>query len=236
MLEHLGKRVYFIGSDYVFPHYVNDITKELVKKNGGTVVGEKYAPLGTSEFSSQIAEIKRAKPDVVFIDVVGTDGVALVKQISQFGLREQVEITGIPTFAGEVLPGIAPVAQGVYTVERYMDKVDNPVSKAFVAEYHKRFGTDAPVSTIAAQGAYGSLLMLKAAAEKAGSTDGDAIADALPGIKVESPAGEIEMNPDNHIVTGPMRLLKIKGNNFDLVEDFGQIPAVGQSGCSSKDV
>ncbi len=236
MLENLGKRVYFIGSDYVFPHFVNDVTKKLVEENGGTVVGEKYAPLGTSEFSSQIAEIKRANPDVVFIDVVGTDGVALVKQMRQFGLSDQVKLTGIPTFAGEVLPGISSVAQGVYTVERYWDKADNPTNKKFAAAYQKQYGSDNPVSTIAAQGAYGSMLLIQAAAESAGSTDRDAITDALPGTKVESPAGEIEINPDNQVVTGPIRLLRIKGNNFEEVEDFGEIPAEGQTGCSSKDL
>jgi ABC-type branched-subunit amino acid transport system substrate-binding protein len=236
MLENLGKRVYLIGSDYVFPHFVNDLTSKLIEENGGTVVGTAYAPLGTSDFSSYISEIERAKPDVIFISVVGTDGIALVKQLNQFGLRDKVELTGIPTFAGEVLPGIADVAQDVYTVERYWDKADNPVNEKFAAAYHAKYGDEAPIGTIAAQGAYGTLLLLQAAAEKAGTTDREAVAKALPGVTVESPAGEITVNPDNNVVTGPIRLLQVKGDNYDEVQDLGQVPHPGHSGCSSQDV
>jgi urea transport system substrate-binding protein len=236
MMENIGKKVYFIGSDYVFPHFVNDITADLVEKNGGTVAGKAYAPLGTSEFSSHISRIERADPDVVFISVVGTDGVALVKQIGQFGLRDKVELTGIPTFAAEVLPGIANVAQGVYTVERYWEGLKNPVNEKFAAAYRKKWGTEAPVSTIAAQGAYGTLLLMKAAVEKSDSIEGEKVAAALPGTSVESPAGKITVNPENNVITGPMQLLQIEGNGYRLVEELGEVAHQGHAGCSSKEV
>jgi urea transport system substrate-binding protein len=236
MLKHLGKRVYFIGSDYVFPHFFNDVTAKLVEANGGTVVGSSYAPLGTNDFSSYISKIKDAKPDVLFISVVGTDGVALVKQVGQFGLRKQLQITGDPTFAAEVLPGIADVAQGVYMVDRYWQGLDNPVNKKFVDAYRAKFGDQAPVSNIAAQGAYGNLLLLKAAIEKAGTADKAAVAKALPGTSVESPAGTITVNPENNVVTGPMRILQIEGNDYKLVEDLGEVAHQDHAGCSSGDV
>ena len=106
MLDQFGNDVYFIGSDYVFPQFVNEIVSGIVEENGGQMVGAAFPPLGTSEFSSYIADIEKADPDILFIGVVGTDGVALVQQIKQFGL-EGVTLTGIPTFANEVLPGIA---------------------------------------------------------------------------------------------------------------------------------
>jgi ABC-type branched-subunit amino acid transport system substrate-binding protein len=233
MMENIGKRVFFIGSDYVFPQFVIDHTRGLVEANGGTTAGVLYAPLGTSEFSSQIATIARAEPEVVFIAVVGTDGVALVKQIGEFGLRDKVQLTGIPTFAAEVLPGIAPVAQGVYTVDRYWEGLDNPINKQFTDLYRIKFGTDAPVSTIAAQGAYGTMLLMKAGIEKADSVDADKLAAALPGIAFDSPSGPMTMNPENNIVTGPIFLLQIEGNGYRLVQDFGDVAHRGHSGCSS---
>jgi ABC-type branched-subunit amino acid transport system substrate-binding protein len=234
MLQHIGKRIYFIGSDYVFPHFVIDTTRALVEKNGGSTAGILYAPLGTSEFSSQISTIARAEPEVVFIAVVGTDGVALVKQIGEFGLRKKVELTGIPTFAAEVLPGIAQVAQGVYTVERYWEGLENPINQKFTELYRKKFGTAGPVSTIAAQGAYGTLSLMKAAVEKADSVEGDKFAAAAAGISVESPAGRLTINPDNHVVTGPIRLLQVQGNGYRMVQDFGEVVHQDHSGCSSK--
>jgi ABC-type branched-subunit amino acid transport system substrate-binding protein len=236
MLENLGKRIYFIGSDYVFPHFVTDITSGLVKENGGEIAGTAYAPLGTTDFSSYISKVRAADPEVLFVEVVGTDGIALVKQLSQFGLDKKLKITGIPSFAPEVFGGIGPVAQGVYTVERYWDGVDNDVNKRFVEAYRAKFGSKDPVSTTSAQGAYGTLQLYKAAVEKADSTEADAVAEALPGVSVESPAGQIEVSADNHIVIGPERLLQIEGDGYRLVKDLGEASHKGHSGCSSKDI
>jgi urea transport system substrate-binding protein len=234
MLQNIGKRVFFIGSDYVFPHFVIDTTRALVEKSGGKTSGVLYAPLGTSEFSSQISTMARSDADVIFIAVVGTDGVALVKQIGEFGLRKKVQLTGIPTFAAEVLPGIAPVAQDVYTVERYWEGLENPVNRKFVEIYRKKFGSNGPISTIAAQGAYGTLLLMKATVEKAGSVEASKFAAAAPGISVDSPAGRLTINAENHVVTGPIRLLQVKDNGYRLVQDFGEVAHVDHSGCSSK--
>jgi urea transport system substrate-binding protein len=236
MLENLGKRIYFIGSDYVFPHFVTDITGGLVKDNGGQIVGTAYAPLGTTDFSSYISKIRDADPEVLFVEVVGTDGIALVKQLSQFGLDKRLEITGIPSFAPEVFGGIGPVAQGVYTVERYWEGAENDVNKRFVERYQAKFGSKDPVSTTSAQGAYGTLQLYKAAVEQADSIEADAVSEALPGISVESPAGRIEVSTENNIVIGPERLLQIEGDGYRLVEDLGEVGHEGHSGCSSKDI
>jgi ABC-type branched-subunit amino acid transport system substrate-binding protein len=234
MLKHLGKQVYFIGSDYVFPHFVNQITEKLVKDDGGTVVGTNYAPLGTTDFSSYIARIKSAKPDVIFVDVVGSDGVALVKQLTQFGLNG-AKITGMPTFAPEVIAGFADVAKGSFTVDRYWEGLQNPVNQKYVAAYKAKFPNALPVPTMAAVGTYGTLLLYKAAIEKAGSIDGEAVAKALSGITVDSPAGKLTVNPANHIITGPEYLLQVTANppGYKLIEDLGEVPHPDHSGCSS---
>lgn len=236
MLQNLGKRVYFIGSDYVFPHFVNDTTAKFVEDGGGTVVGTDYAPLGTTEFSSYISKIKSAKPDVIFISVVGTDGVALVKQLGQFGLDKEAKLTGMPTFAPEVLAGVADVSQGVYTVDRYWEGLDNPLNKEYVAAYNKRFPNENPVPTMAAVGTYGTLLLFKAAIEKADSIQADDVAKALSGISVDTPTGKLTVNAENHIVTGPEYLLQVKGMGYELVQDFGEVAHPGHSGCSSSDI
>jgi urea transport system substrate-binding protein len=235
LVNNIGKNVYFIGSDYVFPHFVNDLTSGLVKEAGGSVAGVDYAPLGTTDFSSYIAKIEKANPEVIFISVVGSDGVALVKQLNQFGLADKVKLTGIPTFAAEALAGIAPVAQGVYTVDPYWEGLENEVNQKFVKAYREKYPDDAPVSPMAAQGAYGTLLLLKAAAEKSGSVEGPALAEALPGTTVQSPGGEITVD-DNHVVKTPMQLLQVEGSGYKRIQDLGSISHNGFAGCSSKDL
>lgn len=235
LMQNVGKDVYFIGSDYNFPQYVNGLTADMVTENGGTVAGTDYAPLGTTDFSSYIAKIKAAEPDVLFISVVGTDGVALVQQLTEFGLADTIKLTGYPTFAAEALSGISAAAQGALTVDPYWEGLDNPVNQAFVTAYRKAYPDDALVSPMAAQGAYGTLLLLQAAAEKAGSVDGAELAAALPGTSVDSPAGEITM-ADNHIATSPMQLLQVEGDGYTQVTDLGTVEHAGFDGCSSGDL
>lgn len=152
LLENIGDSVYFIGSDYVFPHFVNDLTAEMVVDGGGTVVGTDYAPLGTTDFSAYISRIDQAGPEVIFISVVGADGVALVNQLNEFGLADRVELTGIPTFAAEALPGFASEAQGVFTTDPYWEGLDNAVNEEFVEAYRAKYSAeDGPVSPMAAQ-------------------------------------------------------------------------------------
>ena len=58
-----GKKVYLVGSDYVYPRTANTIIKEQVKSLGGVTVGEDYIPLGNTEVAPIIAKIKKEFPD-----------------------------------------------------------------------------------------------------------------------------------------------------------------------------
>ena len=54
-----GKKVYLVGSDYVYPRTANTIIKEQMKARGGETVGEDYIPLGNTEVAPIIAKIKK---------------------------------------------------------------------------------------------------------------------------------------------------------------------------------
>lgn len=55
-------------------------------KQGGSIVGEDYLPLGAIEFSSVINKIKAAKPDIVLSTIVGGSNVAFYKQLKAAGI------------------------------------------------------------------------------------------------------------------------------------------------------
>lgn len=235
LVEKPGTRVYLIGSDYVFPQTVNDAAIKELEGAGAEIVGEDYAPLGTSDFASFIAKIKDADPDVIFIDVVGTDGVAFVQQLEQFGVSDKVILTGFPTFAAEALGGLVDASQGAITADPYAETVDNEINAEFVAAYEKEYGADSLVSPMAAMGAYGSLLLLKAAAENADSSKPQDLAEALPGTMVDTPAGEIEMG-ENHVVKSPILVLQVDGDGYTITKTMPSVEHDGFIGCSSKDL
>ncbi len=69
------------------------------------------------------------------------------------------------------------------------------LNKQFVANFHTRFET---FPSHQAHGAYGAVYAFKAAAEKAGSTEKEAVAAALEGLTVELPGGRTTFRPEDH--------------------------------------
>src|SRR5580692_13209861 len=65
MMEKYGKRVYTIAADYNFGQISAEWVRNIVKQNGGEMVGEEFIPLGVSQFASTIQNIQKAKPDIL---------------------------------------------------------------------------------------------------------------------------------------------------------------------------
>ena len=76
MAREKGKNFFLVGSDYIYPRTCNKIAKPAIARMGAKVVGEEYAPLGHTEFSSIINKIKAAKPECIYSTVVGGSNVA----------------------------------------------------------------------------------------------------------------------------------------------------------------
>lgn len=65
MMQKYGKKVYTIAADYNFGQISAEWVRNIVKENGGTMVGEEFIPLSVSQFGQTIQNIQKAKPDFV---------------------------------------------------------------------------------------------------------------------------------------------------------------------------
>lgn len=84
--KNIGKKIFFVGSDYEFPKNTISYAKKKLKDLGAECVGEEYAPSGTTDFASIVNKIKSAKPDVIFSAVAGNDSVSFYSDCSQYGI------------------------------------------------------------------------------------------------------------------------------------------------------
>jgi urea transport system substrate-binding protein len=224
MVENLGPKVFLIGSDYTFPHTVNAIVQALVEQNGGEIVGESYVPLGESEFGALAAQIKNSGADAVFSAVVTDSVPPLYRAYADAGIsQDDIPIVAVATTESELQATDAAAAAGSYVISPYFQTLESDQNSTFVTAATAL--ENQPFTSREMAGAYNAIYLFKAAVEKAGSTDTQAIIDAFPGVSFEGPAGTITVQ-DNHYSTMESRLGKVDDSGkIQMIEDFGLVKA-----------
>lgn len=222
LVDKYGPKVYFLGSDYDFPRVANEKAKEYLEAAGGQVVGEEYVALGTTDFSSVITRIAKAKPDVLFCDVVGTDGIALSKQFFDYGLADATTFASI-VHMESYITAIGPEASENTVVSfGYFENLKSPANDAFI-EGFKAIESTVPATTITAR-SYVLLKMWAAAVEKADSTDGEAVKTAMEGLAITgTPLGDVTMRATDHHMAAHMYVAEAHSGQFEVVQDLGLI-------------
>jgi urea transport system substrate-binding protein len=196
-LEHRGKKVFLVGSDYVFPRTANAIVKAQLKKRGAACVGEEYRPLGDEDFAGVVAKIRAAGPDFVFNTINGDSNVAFFKAYSVAGLgSREVPIMSV-SLAEEELRSLEPKwTAGHYCAWNYFQSLDTPANRRFVKAFQKRFGagrvTDDPIAA-----AYLQVHLFARAAALAGTTECEAVRRAARGLIFPGPGGLVRIDPRN---------------------------------------
>jgi two-component system, NtrC family, sensor kinase len=217
LLWNKGKHFYLVGSDYVFPRTSNKIIKAHLKRKGGTLAGEEYVQLGTTEFRGLIERIKQAKPDVVFNTLNGDSNIAFYQQYKDAGISaEEIPIMAISVAEEEVRRISGSVAVGHYASWSYFQSIDTPENRTFVKNFQRLYGEDR-VTSDPIEAAYAQVYLWKQAVEKVGSFDVDLVREAAYGQSFEAPGGKIIIEANNH-VSKPCRIGKILPNGqFEIV-------------------
>jgi branched-chain amino acid transport system substrate-binding protein/urea transport system substrate-binding protein len=227
MNQTFGNTYFLLGADRVWPHQMFDIAQPLIEKLGGKVVGKQFT-LGTeTDFTPLIEQVAATKAKVLLFALKG-DGMDFIRQADDRGLLKDITVA----FLGlsEVDLGIfRGKGQNMYTVVPSVATSDDRSVKAFVARV--RAGGDVAVSNYVMTH-YNTLIALKAAIEKAGKVDKEAMVDALAGLVIPSPTGPVTINQDHH-ATMTMFIAKTQGPNLVTVRALGEITP--QPGCKLAD-
>lgn len=208
MVENFGKKVYLVGSNYIWPKESNKNAKVWLERAGGEVVGEDYVPLGGSEFAPIFNKIRQAQPDFIFSTVVGDSDIALHKQFLSEGFKaDKMPIASLTTGEIEVRAMGAEAGAGHFLSAPYFQTLDNPTNQKFVENYLKSKYGGGGVTHYNMEETYLSVYVWKAGLEKALAQAGDIeavtprmIRDVSGGITIDddlSPEGKVWIDPDN---------------------------------------
>lgn len=222
LLEQGKKKMFLLGSDYVFPRTANKIIKMQLEAKGGTTVAEEYTPLGHTDYTTIIAKIKEAKPDVVYNTLNGDSNVAFFKQLKDAGISSADLPTVSVSVAEEEVKAIGPeFLVGHLVAWNYYQTTDTPENKTFVESFKAEYGADS-VTSDPMEAGYTAVYLWKAAVEKAGSFDVEKVKEAAKGIEFNAPEGKVTIDGDNQHIYKTVRIGEIK-------ED-GQIVELWNSG------
>jgi urea transport system substrate-binding protein len=227
LTKNVGKTVYVLGSDYIWPRKSAEAVEAAFQANGGKMVGAEFFPFGTQDFGPALEKVKAAKPDMVWIMVAGADGVTALKQYRSFGMTPQLVSHGLDEIYSFAHPDLTA---GSISNQAYFMGLDNPKNKEFVASYQKKFGADKPINAIG-EAAYDAAWLYALAVAKAGSTEDDKVIAALGQVEFEAPQGHVNINVQtNHMVCNSILARGKPDKSWETIENFGQIQP-GIPGC-----
>ncbi|WP_443061677.1 urea ABC transporter substrate-binding protein [Streptomyces sp. NBC_00414] len=203
------KSIYLVGSDYVFPRTANKIIKAYAKANGMKVLGEDYAPLGSTEFSTIANKVKASKADAVFNTLNGDSNVAFFKEYKSAGLTaKSMPVVSVSIAEEEVKSIGSQYLAGQLTAWNYYQTTPGAANTEFVKAYKAEYGKDKPTSD-PMEAAYTSVYLWKAMVEKAKSFDPEKVKAASDGITFDAPEGKVTVDGASQHIYKTARIGKI---------------------------
>ncbi len=246
------KKFYLLGTDYVYPQTTNLVLLEYLlskgvplenigggfkkDESGKIIAAGKYTPFSHTDYQQIIAEIKQfsASGDACVISTLNGDtNVPFFKEYAASGLTaETCPVVSFSISEDEFrsLPADKLVGQlGCWT---YFQSLNTPANKKFVADF-QAWLAKSTVAGIKKEGrvtcspmvlSYDGMYLWKAAVEKAGTFDVDAVRAALKsGISFDGPGGKVTTQKNMHLTKNVYVGETKADGQFKILKSFDQV-------------
>ncbi len=166
----------------------------------GKVVGENYTKLGQLDYAAELAEIRAAKPQAVYIFLPGGMGINFIKQYVGAGLGKDTTLL-LPGFSADqdVINPVGGAMAGLFNTAHWSPDFANAANQKFVAEFQKEYKR---VPTVYASQGYDAAQLIDAAVRDAKGKveDREAVRKGLKAAKFESVRGPFKFNRNQYPV------------------------------------
>lgn len=220
--DNFGKRMYLVGSDYIFPRTANRIVKAQLNYLGGIVVGEKYKPLESEDFHDIVMDIVAKKPDIVINTINGSSNKAFFTQLKAAGVTPRdIPVMSFSVSEKEAAYIGPEIIEGHLATWSYFQTIASFQNKTFVQRYKDLYGKDEIIGDPMAA-AYTSVQLWALACEKAGSFETEAVRIAAKGLTYDAPEGLVRIDGENQHLQKRVRIGRI--NEKGLIEEIWESP------------
>ena len=138
-----GKKWFFLTADYAFGHALEKDASDVVKANGGEVLGAVRHPFPGSDFSSFLLKAQSSGAQIIGLANAGGDTINSIKQAAEFGITPKQSLAGLLMFVTDVHSLGLKNTQNMFLTEGFywdLNEETRAWSKRFFA-LHKRMPT-----------------------------------------------------------------------------------------------
>jgi branched-chain amino acid transport system substrate-binding protein len=189
------KNVYLMAPNYPAGQDALNGFKRYYK---GKVADEVYVKLGQLDFAAELAQLRSAKPESVYVFFPGGMGINFIKQFVAAGLSRDTALI-LPGFSADqdIIPAVGDSMLGLFNTAHWSPDLDNAENKRFVPAFEAEYKRIP--SVYAAQG-YDTALLLDAAVRAVGGKveNREAVMKALKSVKPRSVHGEYRLNRNGY--------------------------------------
>lgn len=227
LLKQGVKRWALVGTDYVYPRTANKILEAYLKSKGfkDEDIMISYTPFGHSDWQSIVSDIKKfgtaGKKTAVVSTINGDANVPFYKELSNQGISaKDIPVVAFSVGEEELSSIDTKPLVGHLAAWNYFESVDSDANDDFIEEWHKYTGDEKRVTNDPMEATYIGFNMWVKAVEKAGTTESNAVQDALIGVTVPNLSGSYATMMPNHHITKPVLIGEIQEDGqFQVVDE-----------------
>jgi branched-chain amino acid transport system substrate-binding protein len=177
----------------------------------GQVVGENYTKLGQLDYAAELAEIRAAKPQAVYIFLPGGMGINFIKQYVGAGLGKETTLL-LPGFSADqdVIKPVGDSMAGLFNTAHWSPDFTNAANQKFMTEFQKEYGR---IPTLYASQGYDAAQLINAGVRdvKGHLENPEALRKALKAARFDSVRGPFKFNTNQYPIQN--YFVRVVGNN-----------------------
>jgi branched-chain amino acid transport system substrate-binding protein len=222
VMPRYGTNAFLAGSNYIWGWETNRIAIKLIEDGNGSIVGERYLPLGSTDVNRIVQEIADTRPDFILNTLIGPSSYAFFKAYARLGkldrrfLPERRPIVSC-NLAELELAEIGSAGIGNLSTAVYFEGIDTAANRDFLKRVQARYGADRRVSAFFAC-SYMAMRMVGEGIRAVGSDEPEQIVSYVCSRGFPSPMGPLRISArTRHTSFAPLLASIGTDRRFDLI-------------------